>query len=283
MLRRGAELHRLALYCVAHCISIGSADVWAFAIAEVCLFRFGLDETDLYTFRQQAPHDISITEDEATAAIHRVCDLAERKGIAYRPTSAAALGKRFKLTKEVRRAEDIRTMSAIDETPAEEKARRQELDRNRKHKARSTADPQTLERIREHERELGRQRRAAQGARPHAESLSRKQPWLLEGKSRRTWERHRAAKTSTQTRAANSSFRLYLPSVRAGTDESLPRLPEGSGHVRNGHGKRRPRRDSRQQRGLPMMKEHGWHCGAIVQCGTSSVVSVSFGSNGGRQ
>jgi hypothetical protein len=58
------------------------------------------------------------------------------------------------------------------------------------------ADAANRERERERDRERARRRRAAHGARPHTESLSRKQPWLLEGQSRRTWERRRAAKTS---------------------------------------------------------------------------------------
>ena len=177
-------------------------------------------------------------------------------------------------------------MSPIDPTTAAEKARlRREADCKRKHDWRLTASPADLERKRDRDREQARRRRAAKpGARPHTESLSRKQPWLLEGKSRSTWERHRAAKTSIPVRDAKTSFRsILLNGVR--NDEfssSLTSLPASTGSVRNGHGKRRPRRSSRQQSGLPMMKGHRWHCGAIVQAGISSVVSVSFGSNGGR-
>jgi hypothetical protein len=79
------------------------------------------------------------------------------------------------------------------------------------------ADAADREQKRERDREWARRRRAAQGARPHAESLSRKKPWLLVGQSRRTWERKRAAKTSA-VRAAKTSFHpLLTEGVR--TDE----------------------------------------------------------------
>jgi hypothetical protein len=79
------------------------------------------------------------------------------------------------------------------------KAQRRADDRKRKHDWRLTASPADLERKRERDREQARRRRAAQGMRPHSQSLSRTRPWEAEGISRSTWERNRAAKNGDLT------------------------------------------------------------------------------------
>jgi hypothetical protein len=213
MLRRLGELCRLAAFRCDHRVPLGDRSAWAFAAAEVCLYlRHGCD---LLTFRQVA--DVPVTEREALAAIHRVCKIAERKGGAYRPTSAAALGKKLKVTAEERWACDIRTMRAVDESPAEARAELRERDRERKRETRL----HTSEAERTKERERGQRRRAAKGARPHAQSLSQTRPWEAEGISRRTWDRRRkrGAETSAPARVQISSVRLFLSYSRRRTDE----------------------------------------------------------------
>jgi hypothetical protein len=52
--------------------------------------------------------------------------------------------------------------------------------------------------------------RAANGAKPHADSLSRTEPWKAEGISRRTWERRRKKAQAEAANDASSSRHLIL-------------------------------------------------------------------------
>jgi hypothetical protein len=203
MLRRLNELRRLAAFRTEHDVPPGDPDAWAKVIAEVCLYH--RDGCDLFTFRQvEGDYSIGISDDEAMAAIHSVCCIAKWRGPAYRPMRAATVGKLLDVTAEERWACDIRTVRAVDETPADAEAERKERDRERKRRKRGAADKQARKR----ERERGRRRRAAKGARPRAESLSRTRPWEARGISRSTWERRRrAARTSAPARDADSSVR----------------------------------------------------------------------------
>jgi hypothetical protein len=210
MLRRQNELRRLAVD-LAHPdeIPLGDLERWAMLFADVCFYR--TEGCDLFSFREAVrPTPLDIDDDMAMEAIHKV-DRMRKRHADYRPISAAVAGQWLQLTSERCRRCHVSTMSPIDPIPAADKARlRREADCKRKHDWRLTASPADLERKRDRNREQARLRRAANGARPHTESLSRKQPWLLEGKSRSTWERHRAAKTSIPVRDAKTSFRAIL-------------------------------------------------------------------------
>jgi hypothetical protein len=221
MFRRMKELRLLAAFRTDHGVALGEDRAWAFLTAEICLYRY--DGHDLEVFERIAPFDIPTKV--AKAALHRVCRIAARRGGMFKPTSGVAAGRNLDLTAEERLFCDIRTMRAVDETPAEAKARRQEEDRERKRRERRKADKAK-------ERQRGRRRRAAKGARPHAESLSRKQPWLLKGMSRATYYRHRETGPSTPSRETNSSVRHILTSFcRLRTDVSVsPSKPNGHLH-----------------------------------------------------
>jgi hypothetical protein len=271
MLRRQNELRRLAVD-LAHPDEIPAGDLehWAMLFADVCFYR--TEGCDLFSFRDAVrPTPLDVDDDMAMDAIHNIDRVRKRCGTDYRPISPAVAGQWLQLTSEQCRRCHVSTMSPIDPAPAAEKARlRREADCKRKEKWRLTASPADLDRKRERDRERARRRRAAQGMRPHSQSLSQTRPWEKEGISRTKYDRR-----ARRARDEKVSFRSIL--LNGGNDTFSSAPPASTRNARNGHGKRRPRRHSRQQGGLPTMKEHGWHCGAIVQCGTSSVVSVSFG------
>jgi hypothetical protein len=246
MLRRLCELQRLAAFRAHHRVPLGDPDAWAMAIAEVCLYH--RDGCDLLSFQKVQPDPLPISDDDALAAIHRVCRVAAWKGVDYRPTRAATVGRNLDVTAEERWACDIRTMRAVDETPADAEAERKERDRERKRRKRRAADKQARKR----ERERGRRRRTAKGARPRAESLSRTRPWEARGISRSTWERRRrAARTSAPARDANSSVRHILrPGER--TDEFASILSAArASSARNGHGESNGKHGPRRRRRPP--------------------------------
>jgi hypothetical protein len=193
MLRRLNELRRLLLFRIEHDVPLGDPGAWALVIAEVCLYH--RDGCDLFTFREVEGHYVGISDDEALAAIHRVCRVFRWRGPAYRPMRPATVGKLLD-----------GTMRAVDETPADAEAERKERDRERKLSKRAAA----TKRERERERERGRRRRAAQGARPRAQSLSRKRPWEARGVSRSTWYRQRDTKTSAPGRETKTTVRHLL-------------------------------------------------------------------------
>jgi hypothetical protein len=202
MFRRMKELRLLAAFRRDYGVAFGDDRNWAFLTAEICLYRY--EGHDLEVFESIAPFDIPTKVAKAT--LDRVRRTAARRGGMFKPTGGVAAGRSLDLTAEERWSCDIRTMHAVDETPAEAKARRQEEDRERKRQQRRNAD-------KERERERSLRRRAAKGARPHAESFSQTRPWEAEGVSRRTWERRRAAKTSTPVRVAKTTGRHILTSI----------------------------------------------------------------------
>jgi hypothetical protein len=257
MLRRLNELRRLAAFRTEHDVPLGDPDAWAMVIAEVCLYH--RDGCDLLTFREvEGNYPIGISDDEAMAAIHSVCRIAKWRGPAYRPMRAATVGKLLDVTAEERWACDIRTVRAVDETPADAEVWRKEQDRERK-------------------REGGRKRRAAQGARPHVQSWSRTRPWEKRGICRRTMERHaRVAKTSTPAHVAKTSVRHLL---RHGlwTDEfaTPPVLPAArASSARNGNGKRNGEHGARQERRLPTKQGTSAHPLGTVTPRPSQVVHL---------
>jgi hypothetical protein len=109
------------------------------------------------------------TEDEAVAMIHKVCDYraAHPK---FRNLSSKTVGKILDVTPLARRECSMSTIDAVGETKEQRKQLRAQDNRKRK--------------------EL---QRRAKGMTPHAESLSRTEPWKAENISRRTWERRRKA------------------------------------------------------------------------------------------
>jgi hypothetical protein len=122
-------------------------------------------------------------EDDADELIRRI----ERHRTKWR---ADSLAKFLGITYAERTRDGLRTIGACD-VPKEERTRLRR------------------ERYRERERMLDRtrksKRRRANGAKPHAESASRIEPWLAAGyKCRRTWERH--GKPVSQIRPEHTSL-----------------------------------------------------------------------------
>ena len=245
--RRLGELHHLACFRWDHRVPFGDPNAWAFLLAELCLYL--RNDRDLPTFQQLAESVLRETEfvvdDEAAlAALHRVECLAGRRGGMYRPTGTVAAGKRLDLTTEECLFCDIRTMRPVDETDAEREARRREQNRERKRKARRTASKADKAK----ERKRAQRRRAAKNARPHAESFSRKQPWLLEGIGRTKWYARQRTETSTPMSRTETSGTLVLTSLcQKRPDESV--RPSSRRH---GNGKRNSKHGLRRREyGLP--------------------------------
>jgi hypothetical protein len=90
------------------------------------------------------------------------------------------LGDHMNLTEADRQRIGIRTIGAIDMTPAERKQQRKLRDKERKCAG-----------------------RRAKGAKPHEESKSRTKPWLADGISRRTWYRRQAENRGTDSSTVN--------------------------------------------------------------------------------
>ena len=148
-----------------------------------------------------------LDEDEGDTLIRYY--LASKKKLPKADTLARFMGLKYADRKRIGRAHGkaIRTIGAIDATKAERKAMRK-------------AEQRLADKARQQDI-----RRAA-GAKPHAESASRAQPWLDAGyKCRRTWERH--GKRPPKADVANSSNIIRRSRIRS--DEvatpSKPRRP----------------------------------------------------------
>lgn len=136
-----------------------------------------------------AKHTPWLDEDEGDALIRYY--LASKKKLPKADTLAGFLGLKYADRKRL----GVRTIGAIDATKAERKAMRK-AEQRLADKARQEAN-----------------RRAA-GAKPHAESASRAQPWLDAGyKCRRTWERH--GKRPPKADVANSSNIIRRSRIRS--------------------------------------------------------------------
>ena len=225
LLRRLGELARLADFRIHHDVRLGKRRAWAALLAEICLFKFGQDGCDLLNFRRIEPESIMIDDYMALAAIHKVCGLVAWKGPAYRRISRAMAGKMLDLTSEECWACDIRTMSAIDATPADAETAKGELrerDRMRKLDLRRSASADDKER----EAERARKRRAAKGAKPRdqylAEAAAKAEQWQAKGVSRRTWYRHRGTGPSASGRGTSPSVHHSLLFDRERTDGLVP-------------------------------------------------------------
>jgi hypothetical protein len=99
----------------------------------------------------------------------------------------------IKLTYAVRQALQITSVGSIDKTKAQRTELRKKRNRNR----------EAL-------------RRRAAGAKPRRKSLSRTRPWLDEGISRRTWERHRAKSGGDANSCAAPLYPHQPPSPQSG-------------------------------------------------------------------
>jgi len=173
MLRRRAELIRLAEHRRRVGVDVGEAEAWAMIFADTLAFCFG--DLDCLTVKKLAADaGIHCHESFAMDAICTVTRRMKAKGLSYQPFHPNAVARMLDVTAEERWACQIRTIGAVDET-AEQTAIRQAEDR------------------RARERERGRRRRAAAGAvqRPvyEANSAARTAPWEVLGMSRATWYR----------------------------------------------------------------------------------------------
>jgi hypothetical protein len=255
MLRRQNELRRLAVD-LAHPDEIPAGDLehWAMLFADVCFYR--TEGCDLFSFRDAVrPTPLDIDDDMAMEAIHNVDRVRKRRGTDYRPISPTVAGRWLKLTSERCRRCHVSTMSPIDPIPAAEKARlRREADCKRKEKWRLTASPADVDRKRERDREQARRRRAAQGMRPHSQSLSQTRPWEKEGISRTKYDRR-----ARRARDEKVLFRpILLRGVRNDEFSSTPPAAASTRNARNGHGKN-PHSAARGRKGVA---EQGLNGGA---------------------
>ena len=111
--------------------------------------------------------------DNYTATEAREIIAASKRGKPlYHPD---AIGEYLRLTDAERTAWGIRTIGGYDFSKRQRTVRRKQQARDRQAR-----------------------HRQKQGARPHSQSLSRTEPWKLEGKSRRTWERHRKQREAAE-------------------------------------------------------------------------------------
>jgi len=173
MLRRRSELVRLGRYRLDHGREVGDVASWALVIADVLAATTA--DFDFLAFTELADKaGIEIPEDVAMEAIHRVSGKRAEKGDRYRPISSGHAGSLLELTASERIDCQIRTMSAIDESPAE---RREWARQNRRRR----------------DRQAKAIKRRANGAVTRAEfvgkSVSRRKPWIGLGISRATYYR----------------------------------------------------------------------------------------------
>jgi hypothetical protein len=217
--KRGKLMFETARGCIFLGRPLGKPQAWAFLIAEDAWHCYRRKRGTLTTFRyaqtKLAPR-LVISDAAARKALKRVGELIDchrQNGESYHPTSMAVTAKRLGVTAE--------EAERYGWTPDPEE--RREKDRLRKREARRKASAADKAK----ERERVRDRRRRNGARPHAESLSQKQPWRLEGVGRSQWYARRRT---------NSSVRLYLASVSCGrTFLSGPELARASSNSGNGH------------------------------------------------
>lgn len=184
---RMAELYRLAVHRRAYGIFL-SPDQWSIAIAETLAaaprgasptgkagreIRWaGLDLMSLR--REMAKFDLGTFSDDELATIVRAVD-SSREHDDFARTRSDTLAKHLSVTAEERWLCNIRTIGAIDETPAERRVR------NRAEK---------------NERDKKRQRTNRAGKhRPQSKSLSAEKPWEKAGISRATWYRQKRETT----------------------------------------------------------------------------------------
>ena len=186
---RLGELIRFRKWLEKYGVEIEAKD-WLFVI---CHTLAPLKERDggldFYHLEVCAAADGLISsDDEALAMIHKVCDYRAAHPT-FRNLSSKTVGKILDLVPVARRDCRISTMDAIGETKEQRKQLRAEDKRKRK--------------------EL---QRRAKGMKPHAESLSRTQPWKAENISRSTWERRR--KATVDANMARQVHRLYRQPFR---------------------------------------------------------------------
>jgi hypothetical protein len=127
-------------------------------------------------------------------ALERECLIVEAER-SPRWWKADELGKRLGLTRAERTDLKITTIGAVDFLKPERTGRRKQRNSLAK-----------------------RERRARRGAKPHAESLSRTQPWLAQGISRRTWYRRKngASRGTNRRRGTDSGTACFLLLSTAG-------------------------------------------------------------------
>ena len=212
MLRRLNQLRSLARGREQHDEPLGDLAKWAMLVAECMLYHS--KGCDYFSFRDAlrpvpALNDL-LDEKTVMEAIHAVTRTFKRRGAAYRTIRNKTAGKWLALRAEECKRYGISTLHAVDgptETAEERLARRQREDRDRKRERRRTASKAA----KRAERKRGQRRRVAKGARPHAESRCRKQPWLLDGIGRSTWYARQRTKTSTpQTWTKTSVLPILL-------------------------------------------------------------------------
>ena len=121
--RRRGELARLMEFRQQY--NVATADVQALALVLADALAFGFQPIDYFSFCDASGRigGPSIDERTAMAVIHRVSALMEAKSRWYRLMHPVAAGRALELTCEERLFCKIRTMSAIDESPAERKER----------------------------------------------------------------------------------------------------------------------------------------------------------------
>lgn len=102
--------------------------------------------------------------------------MAEAAEVTATWLGADAMANRIRLSFADRQLLDVHTIGAVDVTKRQRGAMQKEKRRDRE-----------------------RVRRKAKGAKPHAESINRAEPWKAEGISRRTWFRRRAKAGGTNS------------------------------------------------------------------------------------
>jgi hypothetical protein len=134
-----------------------------------------------------ARHGLALDPDRLLRIVHHV----ERSRDQPRPfeLTMQLAGLLVGLTREERTNLDIRTMDAVDEPTTARRERKREEKRAM-------------------DRERARLTRAAAGARPHAESERKRQPWKALGISESTWKRRkRSARRENDTNSSRSSYK----------------------------------------------------------------------------
>jgi hypothetical protein len=223
-LRRLNELRALADDRARRGEPFGDLARWALLLAACLLFH--AKGCDYYSFRETLRRvpglNKALDEETVMDAIHEVERIMKWRGPAYLPIKARTAGTWLGLTTAERRRCGITTIAAVDETPAETKERQRDEKREQWQRKADKAV----------EAKRGRRRRAAKGAKPHAESHSRTKPWAMHGMSRRTWYRkgwHKSVHPDTPARGTKTSETPILTDWSV-SDEFVPSSKKARPH-----------------------------------------------------
>lgn len=215
--RRG-EIGRLVAFRKRHDVEIGDLSRWSIVIAELAAQKTELDIDSFSAVAKGAGLEIDV--ETAMRAIYVVAERRQRQGAGWKQLNGDRVAAMLDVTAEERWQCEIRTIGAVDETPAQRVTRlsdeRRERDRLRKRRQRAKAKKIKAERV-VAEAEIAASQKPStriiyNSAGGPADETAH--PWVEMGISRATWYRRRkAGLEAIETRDAIAEPSLAEPSL----------------------------------------------------------------------